>query len=45
MKITQEVREYAKEKKINDIKNAIQTGMKEKSKEFLEKGTKIYNKM
>ena len=42
MKITQDVREYAKAKGIGDIKVAIESGMKEKSKQFKDEGTSIY---
>lgn len=42
MKITQDVREYAKNKGIGDIKVAIESGMKEKAKEFKEEGAQIY---
>ena len=43
MKITQEVREYAAQKEINDQK-ALMDGMKEKSEEFKNKGSNIYVK-
>jgi len=42
MKITQDVRDYAKEKGIEDVQNAITEGMKEKAKEFKKKGVEIY---
>ena len=42
MKITQDVREYAKNKGIGDIKIAIESGMKEKSEQFKEEGASIY---
>lgn len=43
MKITQEVRDYAKENGMMDMdKDAIAKGMEEKSKEFAEKGKEIY---
>ncbi len=42
MKITQEVREYAKKKSLQD-KNALRNGMKEKAKEFTKTGSKIYS--
>jgi phosphomethylpyrimidine synthase len=42
MKITQDVREYAKSKGISDIKVAIESGMKEKSEEFKQEGVEIY---
>ncbi len=44
MKITQDVREYAKEKGL-DPEGALTTGMEEKSQEFLEGGGKIYQKV
>ncbi len=42
MKITQDVREYAKHKGIGDIKVAIESGMKEKSEQFKDDGAEIY---
>jgi phosphomethylpyrimidine synthase len=42
MKITQDVREYAKKKGIGDIKVAIESGMKEKSEQFKDDGAEIY---
>ena len=44
MKITQDVREYAKEKGL-DPEGALTTGMEEKSQEFREGGGKIYHKV
>ena len=41
MKISQEVRDYAAKKEIDDQK-AIQEGMKEKAEEFKEKGSEVY---
>ena len=41
MKITQEVREYAEKNNLNNSED-IEKGMEEKSKEFLEKGSAIY---
>jgi phosphomethylpyrimidine synthase len=41
MKITQDVREYAAQKKL-DEQQAIQIGMKEKSEEFRKSGSEIY---
>tara|TARA_Y100000589_G_scaffold291166_1_gene294488 strand:+ start:95772 stop:97625 length:1854 start_codon:yes stop_codon:yes gene_type:complete len=41
MKITQDVRKYAEQKEI-DEKKALEEGMKEKSKEFKEKGSEVY---
>ena len=42
MKITQDVREYAQQKGIGDIKVAIESGMQEKSAQFKQSGSKIY---
>ncbi|PCH97705.1 MAG: phosphomethylpyrimidine synthase ThiC, partial [Bacteroidetes bacterium] len=41
MKISQEVREYAKEHGMND-KEALNAGMEEKAKEFINSGSKLY---
>jgi phosphomethylpyrimidine synthase len=41
MKITQDVREYAEQKQI-DEQTALQTGMKEKAEEFRQGGAEIY---
>lgn len=43
MKITQEVREYAKDKEMKE-EQALREGMKEKAKEFAEKGSELYLK-
>lgn len=43
MKITQDVRDYARERGMMEDQ-ALDKGMQEKSKEFLEKGGKIYHK-
>lgn len=42
MKISQEVRDYAKQKELTD-KEALKEGMKEKSGEFVEQGGEIYS--
>ncbi len=42
MKITQDVREYAKKLKINDIGVAVESGMKEKAKQFKQQGAEVY---
>jgi phosphomethylpyrimidine synthase len=42
MKITQDVREYAREQNVEEEK-ALAVGMAEKSKEFLETGGEIYH--
>ena len=44
MKITQDIRNYAAQHNIKDIKIAVEEGMKEKSKQFAETGNKIYIK-
>jgi phosphomethylpyrimidine synthase len=41
MKITQDVRDYAKDKGF-DVEGALLKGMEEKSKEFSEKGSELY---
>jgi phosphomethylpyrimidine synthase len=43
MKITEDVRKYAKERGLTDAE-AIESGMQEKRKEFLEKGAEVYAK-
>ncbi|HSR62570.1 MAG TPA: phosphomethylpyrimidine synthase ThiC [Gammaproteobacteria bacterium] len=45
MKITQDVREYAREKGISDTQTALEEGMSEKAREFREKGGDIYTKI
>ena len=42
MKISDEVREFAKQKGI-DSEEAIEAGMKNKAKEFINKGGEIYS--
>ncbi len=44
MKITQDVRDYAEEHGIEDEESALQEGMEEKAREFVEKGSEIYVK-
>jgi phosphomethylpyrimidine synthase len=44
MKISQDVRDYAAEKGI-EVGEALETGMGEKSKEFLDDGADIYHKV
>jgi phosphomethylpyrimidine synthase len=41
MKITQDVRDYAVQKQL-DEQRALEVGMKEKSEEFRESGSEIY---
>ena len=43
MKITQDVREYAAQKEI-DEQAALGEGMKEKAKGFMQKGAEVYAK-
>jgi len=45
MKITQDVREYARKKGISDTQTALEEGMSEKAREFREKGGDIYTKI
>ncbi|MDB5033020.1 MAG: thiamine biosynthesis protein ThiC [Chlorobi bacterium] len=42
MRITQDVREYAEQQGIIELDLALNKGMEEKSREFLEKGAEIY---
>ena len=42
MKITQDVREYAKEQGV-EAEKALAVGMSEKAKEFVESGAEIYH--
>jgi len=42
MKITEDVRAYAKEHGIGD-EDALETGLEEKAKEFREQGSKLYS--
>jgi phosphomethylpyrimidine synthase len=44
MKITQDVREYAKEKGIMDTQLALEKGLREKAVEFRQKGSQIYQR-
>ena len=44
MKISQDVRDYARNKGIGDINVAVEQGMQEKAREFTEKGGEIYRK-
>lgn len=45
MKISQDVREYAEAQGINDENEALERGMLEKSKQFIEEGADIYHKV
>ncbi len=42
MRITQDVRDYARAHQIENVEIAIEEGMKEKSREFIDKGGEIY---
>ena len=43
MKITEDVRKYAAERSLTDA-GAVESGMEEKRKEFLDKGAEVYAK-
>ncbi|MEF8793867.1 phosphomethylpyrimidine synthase ThiC [Thiohalorhabdus sp.] len=43
MKITQEVREYARERGLDDPETALEEGLQEKAEEFRESGGKLYH--
>jgi phosphomethylpyrimidine synthase len=45
MKISQDVRDYAKAKGIEDENDALKQGMDEKSKQFLDEGADIYHRV
>lgn len=45
MKITQEVRDYASEKGMDDLSNAQEKGMEEMAEQFKEKGSDLYQKI
>ncbi len=45
MKITQDVRDYAQTRRIDDVDTAIEAGMKEKSAEFLHQGGELYKEV
>ncbi|MCH9049010.1 MAG: phosphomethylpyrimidine synthase ThiC, partial [Proteobacteria bacterium] len=45
MKITQDVRDYAKNQGIDDVQRALEDGMREKAEEFREKGGELYSKV
>jgi len=44
MKITQDVRDYARKQGIGDVEVALATGMKDKAEEFKAKGAEVYQK-
>ena len=43
MRITEDVRKYAAEQKLSE-EQALQAGMEQKAKEFVETGVEIYSK-
>jgi phosphomethylpyrimidine synthase len=45
MKITQEVRDYAREQGIDDPEEALTRGLKDKAREFRQQGAKVYRKV
>jgi phosphomethylpyrimidine synthase len=45
MKITQDVRDYARAKQLEDAEQAIEVGMQEKAQEFVRDGTRIYQEV
>ncbi|HID44240.1 MAG TPA: phosphomethylpyrimidine synthase ThiC, partial [Chromatiaceae bacterium] len=45
MKISQDVRDYARSRKIDNVDIAIEEGMKEKSDEFLQEGGELYREV
>jgi len=45
MKISQEVREYAEERKMDSVESALQTGLSEKAEEFKRRGGALYHKV
>jgi phosphomethylpyrimidine synthase len=44
MKITEDVRKYAAEQGVSE-QDALEKGMEEKSREFVEKGAEVYAKV
>ncbi|WP_250656613.1 phosphomethylpyrimidine synthase ThiC [Alkalimarinus coralli] len=45
MKISQEVRDYAADKELDDVDSALEKGMSEMSEEFRKQGSEIYSKV
>ncbi len=45
MRITQDIRDYAAEIGMNDVKDALKQGMKQKSQEFDKNGNEIYSEV
>ena len=44
MKITQDVRDYARARGIGSVQDAVQAGLDEKAKEFRRAGSEIYQR-
>ncbi|NCC28976.1 MAG: phosphomethylpyrimidine synthase ThiC, partial [Gammaproteobacteria bacterium] len=42
MKITQDVRDYARAHRLDDVQIALEAGMQEKASEFRKEGAQIY---
>ncbi|MBA3732623.1 MAG: phosphomethylpyrimidine synthase ThiC, partial [Gammaproteobacteria bacterium] len=45
MKITQDVRDYARRNNMGDISSAVDTGLREKANEFVAGGAKLYREV
>jgi phosphomethylpyrimidine synthase len=45
MEITQQIRDYAKQKELTDIQSAIDVGLEEKAHEFVKTGNQLYVKV
>ena len=45
MKISQEVRDYAAQKELSDVDQALKTGMEEMAEEYNQQGRKLYHKV
>jgi phosphomethylpyrimidine synthase len=45
MKITQDVRDYAQAHRLDNLETAIEEGMKEKAREFVEEGGQLYREV
>ena len=44
MKITQDVRDYARKQGIENVEVALEQGLKDKAEEFKAKGAEVYQK-
>ncbi len=45
MKITQDVRDYARKKQLGDVQEAIRQGLEEKAREFTDTGAELYQRV